>query len=226
MQSYLPIHTIILLISLLLSASPSFGDETFIYREASEKGNTEIVWTRIEKNGSYFVYEKNDGWSKMLVLEHDTYETRELSYQTDKKEIKAVLRGNIVYLTCRQKGKVIRKEYQLDGLPWIGSVEMGAAAFIKDTTKKQLIFYRIFEENLQMYKMVMIKKGMETIHIDEKTYRSYRIKITAYGLLSLFYSADAWYNEDGIYLKYESRVNPPGIPFTLTELIRHEVVKK
>jgi hypothetical protein len=226
MKSYLPHHTMMLLFITLLTGFPSFAGECFIYRETSKKWNAEIIWTRVESGDSYLVYEKNNGWSKMLILEHNTYETCELTYQTNKKEIKAVKEGDTIYLTCKQKGKEITKEYKLNGLPWIGSVEMGAAAFIKDTTKKQLVFYRIFEENLQMYKIVMIKKGIETIHIDGKSYRAHKIKIKADGLLSLFYSADAWYSEDGIYLRYKSGVTPPGIPVTLTELIRHEIVNK
>ncbi|MBN1697676.1 MAG: hypothetical protein JW881_09195 [Spirochaetales bacterium] len=204
--------------------SPLCSDEYFTYREVSGKGEAEIVWTKLERNDSYIVYERNDGWIKKMILDHDTYETQELSYMTEKKDIKAVKKGDIVYLSGRQNGREIHKEYKLYGLPWIGSVEMSGLSFIKDSSRDSLFFYRILEENLTMYKLVMIKKGKEDITINGKTYHAHRIKIYADGLLSLFYSADAWYSEDGVYLRYKSTATPPGIPATLTELIQHEII--
>jgi hypothetical protein len=71
--------------------------------------------------------------------------------------------------------------------------------------------------------MVAKKQSEEEIKIDDKKYKSIRIRLTLKGWLSIFWHADYWYRKsDGVFVKFEGVRGGPLTPKTITELIKEK----
>ncbi len=122
----------------------------------------------------------------------------------------------------RQDGdKEFQKQYRISRDPWIQGLEYGFVSFIHSKAKN-FNFCIINPENLNLNKMVIKKKRLETIEIGGKKVEALKAVMTLRGFYSLFWKAELWFDPtSGELLVYQANKGPNTPVLTLTRIQNH-----
>ena len=118
--------------------------------------------------------------------------------------------------------KVIDTIIKIDGSPWKQSMSYSLSEFALGNIEK-IEYWIIRLDKLKGEKMLAEKVGTEYISIKDKLYHAVKVKISAAGLRSKFWSGHYWFRvSDGLFLKYEGWNGLPGSTKTIIELSEKE----
>jgi hypothetical protein len=90
--------------------------------------------------------------------------------------------------------------------------------------KKTTTFWTLNPTNLAPYKMKALNYGKETIDVNGKEIKTYKIKVILTGFRSLFWHAFYWYRvDDDTLVQYKGVDGPPTSPATLINLVEESL---
>jgi hypothetical protein len=144
----------------------------------------------------------------------------------DNTKLSAMRKGNIIILEGRDRGKSLKKTFEINDLPWNQTFNIGLEPFAM-TSDKKMKFWAIGVKgpgNMKITKFTVKRKKVETITLSkwEKPIESHHITISLSGLLSIFWTGKYWYRKsDGVFLQYKGK-NKRGAPISTMELIAKE----
>jgi len=118
--------------------------------------------------------------------------------------------------------KVVDKIIKIDENPWKQSMSYSLSEFALGD-KEKIEYWIIRLDKFKGEKMQAENAGTEDITIKGKQYHSIKVKISAAGLRSKFWSGNYWFRvSDGLFLKYEGWNGLPGSTKTIIELLEKE----
>jgi len=137
-------------------------------------------------------------------------------------DLTAIYDGANVILKGTSEGKIIDEIIKLDKAPWKQSMSYSLSEFaLGDEDKIEYWIIRL--DKFKGEKMQADKAGIEDITINGKLYHAIKVKISAAGLRSKFWSGHYWFrSSDGLFLKYDGWNGLPGSTKTIIELIEKE----
>ena len=137
-------------------------------------------------------------------------------------DLTAIKDGNNVILKGTSEEKTIDEVIKLDKAPWKQSMSYSLSEFaLSDIDKIEYWIIRL--DKFKGEKMQAEKAGTEDITINGKLYHTIKIKISAAGLRSKFWSGYYWFrSSDGLFLKYDGWNGLPGSTKTIIELLEKE----
>ncbi|MDP8204299.1 MAG: hypothetical protein P9L95_07200 [Candidatus Tenebribacter mawsonii] len=111
---------------------------------------------------------------------------------------------------------------KLDDDPWKQSMSYSLSEFALSEEEK-IEYWIIRLDKFKGVKMQAEKAGTDDITIDDILYHTIKVKISAAGLRSKFWSGNYWFRiSDGLFLKYEGWNGLPGSTKTIIEFIEKE----
>ena len=111
---------------------------------------------------------------------------------------------------------------KLDDDPWKQSMSYSLSEFALSEEEK-IEYWIIRLDKFKGVKMRAEKAGTDDITIDDILYHTIKVKISAAGLRSKFWSGNYWFRiSDGLFLKYEGWNGLPGSTKTIIEFIEKE----
>ncbi|MFW6181342.1 MAG: hypothetical protein ACOC8N_06295 [Spirochaetota bacterium] len=130
--------------------------------------------------------------------------------------------GNVILLEGSHEGEEVRRRFEIDDLPWRQQFPLDLEQFAR-SDRQSTMFWAIGTDGpagLKAAKFIAVKKEQDTITVNGETCRVRRIRISFYGLLSIFWHGDSWHRcSDGEYIRFRSS-EAPGHPPALLELVR------
>ncbi|MCK5050579.1 MAG: hypothetical protein KAS53_02480 [Candidatus Cloacimonetes bacterium] len=118
--------------------------------------------------------------------------------------------------------KIIDTIIKLDESPWKQSMSYSLSEFALGDIEK-IEYWIIRLDKFKGEKMQAEKAGTEVITIEGKQYHTIKVKISAAGLRSKFWSGHYWFRtSDGLFLKYEGWNGLPGSTKTIIEFVKKE----
>lgn len=217
--------TVAILLLCLPAASLTAQSER-VYRESNEKETITHRFRFEKKENSHFIFLETE---KGGVVIRQTYEvdqhmaTRSWSYDHPGTNtlISAVLRNKQIVLNGRDKGKPVKKTYEVDEAPWNQTFNIGLEPFAQSGPEKTR-FWAIGTGgpgNMKITKFKVKKEDEETITLEGREVRARHVSITLPGLLSIFWTGHYYYRiPDGRFLRYRGK-NGPGEPPSTMNLI-------
>lgn len=134
-------------------------------------------------------------------------------------DLVAIKDGDNVILKGTSEEKTIDEVIKLDKAPWKQSMSYSLSEFaLGDIDKIEYWIIRL--DKFKGEKMQAEKAGTEDITINGRSYHAIKIKISAAGLRSKFWSGHYWFrSSDGLFLKYDGWNGLPGSTKTIIELL-------
>ncbi len=134
----------------------------------------------------------------------------------------AIKDGRNVILKGISEEKNIDTIIKLDESPWKQSMSYSLSDFALGNIEK-IEYWIIRLDKFKGEKMQAEKAGTEVITIQSTQYNTVKVKISASGLRSKFWSGNYWFRaSDGLFLKYEGWNGLPGSTKTIIEFIEKE----
>lgn len=200
---------------------PSYAGEKRTYKQLTNGKTLEYSLNMVGESPEYTML--NITFPEILYeYQNDKKTGATLKWSMSKKEsvLHGVRQGNTIELKEEVNGKVYTNRIKIDDALWIQPVEYGLQWLARDQDNSALRFWVISPYDGKISKLVAKKKGVEMIKLGDQEYDAVRVKLTATGWKSLFWSANYWFREsDGIFLKFRGAFGAPGTSETLTELI-------
>jgi hypothetical protein len=145
-------------------------------------------------------------------------------YRHDKRDTDLVAKrnDNAIHLTGRHREKAVDRRFTIDDLPWRQQFPLDLEQFVH-SNQRSTKFWAIGTDGpagLKIARFIAAKKEYDTVNLADDLFHVLRIRISFFGLLSLFWHGDAWHRlSDGEYIRFRSS-EAPGHPPALLELIR------
>ena len=99
-------------------------------------------------------------------------------------------------------------------------MEWSLQPFAVSGSSEPLLFWVVQPYDGQAFLMQAREEKAEDIPVDGRTLEARRVKVSPWGILSLFWSSLYWFRlSDGTFLRYEAVRGLPGTPKTVVELI-------
>jgi hypothetical protein len=133
--------------------------------------------------------------------------------------------ANIIQCAGTHRGKDFIRRYEKDNVDWIQVFEFAVVPFLQ-SGKKEKECWSLRPTEMDAFKMVIIREGTEKITVRQQRLDAVKVRLTASGPLSMFWSAWYWYRvEDLVFVRYESVRGGPGTPLTVIELVKEEKLR-
>ena len=185
---------------------------------------------RTGKSVKYFtrIFDVDEGVFKLSYMDDSgvistaTYAPYETDWHfTDKKDGTDIFFSrskNVIIGKGTFKSKTFNRKYQIDNDEWIQVIEFSLSDFV-NSSGKQKSFWAIRTIDMNIFKMVMEKKGSEMITVKGKPHNSVKMVLSALGF-SAFWHADYWFSiDDKTMMKYEAYRSMDKKDKTFIELI-------
>jgi hypothetical protein len=128
--------------------------------------------------------------------------------------------GNLLSFEGVLSGKQISRTQQIDDSPWFETIEVSIRAFVLAAPRSPKVFWIVQPWEAKAHLMQASNEGADTVSVNDVQTETLRVRVSAAGLLSLFWSSLYWYrSSDGSFVKYEAVRGPPGFPLTTVELV-------
>lgn len=152
-----------------------------------------IKWIKKEgKDTNAERYVLDDQWSTVRWEVSDTKEALQYSARRD---------GNNLFINGKLKNKDLVKEIKIDSDPFYFNPKLGLRHLI-ESGKTSQTFWAMRHDNLDVFKMRAMNKGVETISIQGKEVMAIRIEWAALSGFSKYFNRTYWFRQsDGVYLK-------------------------
>lgn len=202
-----------------LSGTPS--KEVFYYLQ-STGSNTDTVYRSISivKNKTIITYDAPQKISSRAVCDEQLrveswhFVNKETGY-----DITAVRAGAAIRVTGTKGAKPITKSVAIDTLPWYQSMEFSLLPFL-ERGGQSCEFWMFRPTDMQAFKMVVIRKGIETILVNGRTEPAVKVSLSPSGALGKFWQASYWYRRsDYRFLKSTLPGILPGSVPLIVELL-------
>ncbi|MDP8202619.1 MAG: hypothetical protein P9M11_10840 [Candidatus Tenebribacter burtonii] len=137
-------------------------------------------------------------------------------------DLTAIKYGKNIILKGSFEQKVIDTIVKLDDAPWKQSMSYSLSEFALGDEEK-IEYWIVRLDKFKGQKMQAEKTGIEEITIAGKQYNALKVKISATGLRSKFWSGHYWFrSSDGLFLRYEGLNGLPGSIKTIIEFNEKE----
>ncbi len=131
-------------------------------------------------------------------------------------------RGNTLVMQGIFKGKVVNQEEPIDEAPWYQALSVSLRQFT-DHEKKTIHFWSIRPDTLDVHRLQVTRQKNTLIDIGNDSESTIQLKIQPTGWRAPFWSANYWLREqDGVFLRYQSRSGPPGAPVTSITIVTQD----
>lgn len=127
--------------------------------------------------------------------------------------------GDELTLSGTHKGKSLRKNFHLDGRPWLQSMSLSLGQFVLSGASE--ITYRIFRiDTMKLCTLKARKMETEELSLDGGSQLLTRVQVSATGILAKLWHCTYWFrSSDGLFIQYRGVNGPPGTPVTTIELL-------
>ncbi len=190
---------LLIIITSFLISSKSLGEEYFLVKFGKEVRTNKVV----ESNNKVIIY--NDEIYQYFELSNN-YDTKSwtLTNFSKKTIINGKKEGNTIKLEKKSENNSNVKEHKIDNNPWYQSWESSLRVLLF-SEEKEITFWAINPDNLNISKMKAVRENEETITIGNKNFNAVKIKAYFDGPASIFGNLYYWYNKNnGKILKYKS----------------------
>ncbi len=211
-------YIFIFLFSLFLSLNLQAEEYKYIertgncYTDISWKIKSEKYWTVLEASRAQETYTTTND-VQLNALEWHLVNT------ADKTDISVKRQKNLITIRGVFKSKPIERSIKTDNDPWYQPMSFSLSKLSK-SRKKAVTFWTLNPMNLKPYKMKALNYGKETININGKEIKTYKIKVILTGFRSMFWHAFYWYRaDDNALVRYKGVDGPPTSPVTLISLV-------
>jgi hypothetical protein len=195
--------------SLALSAIPIPFSKHFHYTEQTGNVTLNTTWVFKEKaqethvSGSNEISKTSIKWgpsTEFLSYEYNsTQENQEFSIERKK---------NVLEVKGKLDGQLVQKKYNIGSDHWIQNLGFGLKEFAK-SNQNSYKFVKVSPKDFDLVEMVAKKDEIETLTIQNKTYKAQKILLTLTGFRSMFWKAELWYDsETHEFLKYIGNSGP------------------
>lgn len=218
-----------LIICTLLLTLPLNADTIIkqrVYQETIEGTVTTHRFTIHTSESGCFIEltSETDGQPMMQTFRLDPkLDTMEWNYDAphDRIKLNALRKGDMIRFTGTDRGEAVNKTFELDGLPWNQTFNIGLEQFVM-SGKNSMIFKAIGvggRGHLKITRFKVKRKNIETITLTtmKRPIDAVHVTISLTGLLSIFWTGKYWYRKsDGAFLRYSGKSNKGG--YSLMEL--------
>jgi hypothetical protein len=129
---------------------------------------------------------------------------------------------NVITCSGTFKGNDFTRRYEKDNTEWLQVYEFCLVSFL-DSGKKERECWTIRPTDMEAFRMAVIREGNETVLVRNNRVEAVKVRVTAAGPLSIFWSSWYWFRSaDLVFVKYEAVRGGPGTPLTVIELVREE----
>jgi len=194
---------------------------SLVYRESVE-GSISVLVYKIEPNaGGYLIGLTVNGQARREEIETDRLMSmRKWRYINPDQGSDYLIqrKDNLLHLSGVFKGRKIDRSCKTPNLGWKQFFPLGLEELIT-SGKDTLDYTALNPSDLSLCTFTAVKKGLENVVVNGRTYEAVHVRITLSGLLSYFWHADSWHRKsDGRYIRYEYR-NGINAPLIVDELI-------
>lgn len=180
--------------------------------EISWKINPEKYWTILEASHAEETYTTTNDTELNAMEWH-------LKNKVNKTEVSAKRQKNLIAISGIFRTKPIKRSIKIDDDPWYQPMSFSLSRFAK-SNKKVIYFWTLNPNDLKPYKIKALNYGKETINIDGKEIKTYKVKVILTGFKSAFWHAFYWFRQDDTALiQYKGVDGPPTTPVTIIKLI-------
>ncbi len=139
-------------------------------------------------------------------------------------EYTAVRDGRTIEVSGRSQGEEVAEIFTLRGeAPWIQSIERSLREFALSEDRR-MEFWTIQPGDIQLRKLQALRRGRDTVAVDDTPTDAWEIRLSLPGIASLFWSATYWFRtSDGLFVRSEAVRGWPGTPVTVVELVEEAV---
>lgn len=152
-----------------------------------------VKWSKIEGqeiNTELYILDKE--WATIQWEVKDTAEQIQYS---------ATRSGNNLYMDGKIKDKSIKKEIPIDSDPFYYNPKLGLRFFV-ESGKQSATFWAMRHDNMDVYKMKAVNKGIEIINVNGKKVEAVRVEWSALSGLSKYFNRTYWFRRsDNVYVK-------------------------
>lgn len=144
-----------------------------------------------------------------------TWQVRDTEKQTN---LRIERQGGRLILKGTFKGEAIEDVKRIDGDPWIQTMSISFRPFL-DSEDRQIRFWCVRPDTLDVYKLRAEKKGVEELRIQGQLVETQKLELRLTGLAAPFWKANYWFRkEDHLFLRYKGPGGLPGTPNIEVEL--------
>jgi hypothetical protein len=116
-------------------------------------------------------------------------------------------------------GEVINKEVQIDAAPWYQALSVSLRQFIAPG-QDSIQFWTIRPDTLDVHRLQAVRQENTFLKIGHDSIPSILLKIQPFGWRASLWSAQYWLREnDGVFIRYQSRSKVPGAPSVSVVLV-------
>lgn len=109
--------------------------------------------------------------------------------------------GNKLYMDGKIRDKKIKKEIPIDSDPFYFNPKLGLRFFVQ-SGKRSATFWAMRHDNMDVYKMKAVNKGIEIINVNGKKVEAVRVEWSALSGLSKYFNRTYWFRRsDNVYVK-------------------------
>jgi hypothetical protein len=181
------------------------NDTDIVRHYIEQKGDTtkHVRWQLTDRNGYQLTYQTAD---ECHVTETDD-SLATLSWQMAKtsqgSRMKAIRRGNAIFIDGKDKGKEIQKHIEIDDAPWFQATSLSLRNFVL-SEQMEIYFWIFIPQFYDAYKMKATKSGIEILEIDDQPVETIKLELQLTGLLGAFWRGHYWYRtRDGAFMRFE-----------------------
>ncbi len=204
----------------ILAAGPAAAEsrtETRRYVETAGDRRVPVTW-RLEKGDVFRLFYLTPDAEHVTV---NTPAQETISWRmTDEAEdarLEVRRKGDRMLVTGSLEGEAVEKTIEIDALPWYQATSISLRPFALSAAET-VEFWTFRAASLKMHKLRAVKREVETIEVNQKTWEAQRIQLQLTGLLSAFWKSDYWFRKaDGVFLKFKGPGGPPGHPDIIVE---------
>ncbi len=138
-----------------------------------------------------------------------TWHIRDTEKQTN---LRLERQGEQITLQGTFQGEAVEEVKRIDGAPWFQTMSISFRPFL-DSEQRQIRFWFVRPDTLDVYKLRAEKKGFEELRIQGQPVNAQKLELRLTGLAAPFWKAHYWFREaDHLFLRYQG---PGGLPGTL-----------
>lgn len=144
----------------------------------------------------------------------------ELTDPTQQQHIVVERTGDELTLSGTQNGKSLRKNFHLDGHPWLQSMSLSLGQFVLSGASE--ITFEIFRiDTMKLCTLKARKMETEELSLDGGSQLLTRVQVSATGILAKLWHCTYWFrSSDGQFIQYRGVNGPPGTPVTTIQLLK------
>lgn len=174
------------------SSSAPLNSFTIVIDELKNNQRT-VKWSKQEGQGiNTELYILDKEWATVQWEVNDPVEQIQYS---------ATRSGNKLYMDGKIKDKNTKKEIPIDSDPFYFNPKLGLRFFV-ESGKQSATFWAMRHDNMDVFKMKAVNKGIEIINVNGKKVEAVRVDWSAFSGFSKYFNRTYWFRRsDNVYVK-------------------------